>query len=177
LMQRQRRDNGSHDRLVLAWAAACTVLWPLWQATPAGGQDTPRGELRIEGAYIKNLVLEGGDNPHGEDLADPNASLRLPVGTYEVRRIELQGGYVCWAPGLAGLQRVAVMEDTTEVLKVGGPLRQEIKAARRGRMLILSHEILGIGGERYSEATRAKPPRFTVYKGDTAIASGQFEYG
>jgi len=165
------------DRRLLGWIVACAVLLPLWQATQARGEEPPRGELRIEGAHITKLVIEGGDNPHTEELTEPNACLRLPVGTYEVQRIELQGGYTCRVPGLAGLQKVVVMEDTPEVLKVGGPLRQEIKAARRGRMLILSHEILGIGGERYSEATRAKPPRFTVYKGDTAIASGQFEYG
>jgi len=173
-----RPDRRHKDKAFWASAVACLVVVPgWWQAGAARGQDPARGELRIEGTHITKLVLEGGDAPHTEELTDPNASLTLPVGAYRVQLIELQGGYICPAQSLIGLERIAVMEDTPEVLKVGGPLRQEVTVNRQGRVLVLNYRLLGIGGERYSDTTRNKPPRFTIYKGGVAIASGNFEYG
>ncbi|MBP8303757.1 MAG: hypothetical protein KBE04_06500 [Phycisphaerae bacterium] len=170
-------EKGWYGRPFLACVVGCTLLWPLCQATSAQGQESPLGDLRIEGSHIKKLVLEGGDAPHTEDLTDPNANVRFPVGTYEVKRIELQGGYTSSAAGLGALKRIAVMEDTPDVLKVGGPLRQEIKVSRQGRMLVLDYQLLGGGGERYVDTSRRNPPRFTVFRGETAIASGQFAFG
>ena len=171
-------DRRHGQRASWAWAAACLLLASAsWQAGAARGQEPARGEVRIEGTHIKQLVLFGGDTPHQEVLTDPNTSLRLPVGAYRVQLIELQGGYTCPAQSTIGLGRIAVMEDTPEVLKVGGPLRQEVTVTRQGRVLVLDYGLLGIGGERYSAADRSKPPRFTICKGDAAIASGGFEYG
>jgi len=178
MMQAPRTEKRFDDRQHLAWAVACTLLLSgSWQARPAWGQDSARGELRIEGTHITKIILEGGDDSHREELSDPCGSVSLPVGTYRVQHIELQGGYACQAPGLVGLKSIAVMEGTPDVLKVGGPLRQEVKVRRQGRMLVLNYELLGIGGEKYSDTSRTKPPHFAVCKGDKAIASGQFEYG
>jgi hypothetical protein len=43
--------------------------------------------------------------------------------------------------------------------------------------LLLNYELLGVGGEIYTGPDRAKPPTFTVCKGDKEIASGTFEFG
>jgi hypothetical protein len=43
----------------------------------------------------------------------------------------------------------------------------------------LSYKLLGAGGESYTprERARERPPQFAIYKGNTKIASGSFEYG
>jgi hypothetical protein len=63
------------------------------------------------------------------------------------------------------------------VFKVGAPLKQTVKTQRQGRILVLNYELLGIGGEIYTDSNRNKPPTFTVYKGDKEIASDKFEFG
>ena len=170
----KRLDDGRH----WAWAVACALLLSSsWQARLTWGQDPAHGELRIEGTHITKLILQGGDDPHTEELSDPCSSVSLPVGAYRLQRIELQGGYLCWAGDLLGSDPIVIMEDTPESLKVGGPLRQEITAGCRGRTLVLRYALLGIGSERYTPVTRDRPPRFAVLKGQKAVASGQFDYG
>jgi len=177
-MQTPCTEKGLGDRRYWAWAVACALLLSgSWQARPTWGQAPARGELRIGGTHITKLVLQGGDVPHTEEWSDPCTSVSLPIGAYRIQRIEMQGDYLYWAWGLRGLDPIVIMEDTSEVLKVGGPLRQEIAANCRGRTLVLSYSLLGIGSERYAPVNRDQPPRFTVFKGQKAVASGQFEYG
>jgi len=91
-----------------------------------------------------------------------------------LQEAHLKNGYSCRT---MGRDRVMVAEDKPAVLKVGAPLKQTVKAQRRGRILALNYELLGVGGEMYVSANRTKPPTFTVYKGDKEIASGKFEFG
>jgi len=178
MMQTPRPERGSSSRWFLAWALVFTFLWAgLGQVRATWGHDPARGELRIEGTHITKLILHGGDDPHTEELSDPCSSVSLPVGAYRLQRIELQGGYLCWAGDLLGSDPIVIMEDTPELLKVGGPLRQEITADCRGFALVLRYALLGIGSERYTPVTRDRPPRFAVLKGQKAVASGQFDYG
>jgi hypothetical protein len=143
----------------------------------AGAQDpsAPLGELRIEGQYIHKISLEGDRT---EDLVDPCGTVKVPVGAYVVGPVELKGGFVTTSrlPG-DGFGKIVVTEDTPGVLKVGGPLRQEITARRQGRLLVLSYRCVGIGGENYRNILPGRAPRFTVMKGGKAVGSGHFEYG
>ena len=177
-MPMARIEKGSSSTWFLLWGSVFIFLEVGWvQVRTAWGQDLARGELRIEGTDVTRLVLKGGNDPHLEDLSDPCSSVSLPVGTYQLQRIETQGGYSCWLGNLLEWDPIVIKEGTPKILKVGGPLRQEITAGCRGRTLVLRHEFLGIGGERYSPEGRDRPPRFTIFQGQKAVASGQFEYG
>ena len=138
------------------------------------GQKPAQGELKLEGKYIKQLTLEreGGNKVKFDQ---PGESIKVAVGKYRLREVQLEGGYACqiWSDD----NWVEVGEDKPAVLKVGAPLKQIAKATRQGRVLALDYKLSGIGGETYVRNERSKPPTFTVYKGDKKIASGTFEYG
>jgi hypothetical protein len=76
-------------------------------------------------------------------------------------------------------QAVVVDEKRTAVLAVGGPLTNCVSATHRGRNLLLSYRLIGVGGGEYWLAAWAdrKSPRFSVGKAGNKIGSGQFEFG
>ncbi len=149
-------------------------------AAGTGGAQQPdaaKGDLKIEGTDISRLVLLAEDNSP-QEWSNLSGSISLPVGTYRARQIELQGGYVAYPEAGGDLARITISADRPAVLKAGGPLRQSVRVNRRGAALVLNYELVGIGDERYVSAGRSSPPpSFTIYRGDKAIASGQFEYG
>lgn len=136
-------------------------------------QDSAVGELKLEGQGIEKLVLWSGGGSRKE-FNRPGESLTLPVGTYTLREVRLEGGYVS---DVRQPFTVTVTTDKPAVLKVGAPLSQTVRAQRQGRVLALDYELAGTGGEKYRAGNRGEPPRFAVYKGDEEIASGRFEYG
>ena len=139
-------------------------------------QDSALGELKLEGKYIDRLVLQRKDG-HREEFSRPAETIKLPVGAYQLWESRLQGGYTCYASRDSKIDLVTVAPEKPAVLKVGAPLKQIVKAQRRGRILALNYELLGVGGEKYIGGNRSKPPTFTVYKGDKEVASGKFEFG
>ena len=145
----------------------------LCQAQEANKQNSALGELKLQGKYINYLVLRRKDG-HSEKFNRPSEAIEMPVGEYRLQEVRLKGGYT-----FRSLSRdwVTVAEDKPAVLKVGAPLKQTVKAQRRGRILILNYELLGVGGEIYTGRDRSKTPTFTVYKGDKEIASDKFEFG
>jgi hypothetical protein len=135
----------------------------------------PNGIVRIEGKCIKQLVFSG---KHREVFTEPNESITLPVGTYQIFEIELQDEYVSHQYNLPpNTAEITVKEGNSVVLKFGAPLTQSVKVERRGNLLQLSYKLQGIGGEVYSNENRDKAPQFAVYKGDAQIGSGAFKYG
>jgi hypothetical protein len=152
----------------------------LWIGTAgATAQDVKptEGELRIEGTGVSRLILVRQDDQQ-EQLSNLSGSIRLPVGTYRVQQIDLQGGYSGLLTRTDNLQRIVISPNEPAVLKVGGPLRQAVKADRHGPVLVLNYELTGIGGEMYiAPGTPLAQPSFAIYRGDRLIASGQFEYG
>jgi hypothetical protein len=92
--------------------------------------------------------------------------------------VHLEGDYVCYAYG-RGIYDDLITVDANKpaVLKIGGPLKQSVKVKRQGGVLVLSYELVGLGGETYTSRKRTSTPTFAVYKGDDALASGSFEYG
>jgi hypothetical protein len=185
-----------------------------WSAEPQGReeklvlrlteQQPALGELRITGSFIQRLVLAGG--PYTVVLAQPAASLNVPVGQYYPLRIGLKqgraeayfnfglpqsgnasvrqgktGGYT---PVLAlpqSGQTIVVDDQRPAVLAVGGPLTNSVYALRQGRELKVAHRLLGAGGGEYrlgpAYLGSAGPPQFTIFKGKRKIGGGKFEFG
>ena len=148
----------------------------LCQTQEANKQNSAVGELKLEGKHIERLVLRRKDN-RTERLDQPAETIKLQVGEYRLLETHLKGGYICRSSRTPTGDWITIAEDKPAVLKVGAPLKQTVKAHRRGRILALNYELLGVGGEMYTSANRSKPPTFTVYKGDKEIASGKFEFG
>jgi len=133
------------------------------------------GELKIEGKHIEQLVFEDGGG--FERFSEPGESIRLPTGKYILHEIHLEGGYVCYRHQIPNLERLTVGPDDSPVLKVGAPLKHKVEVKRQGRLLVLSYELLGTGGEKYARQSRDNPPTFALYKGQEKIGDGCFEYG
>lgn len=142
------------------------------------GQEPAQGELKLEGKYIKQLVLKGEDGASIK-FDQPGESIKVAVGKYRLWEVHLEGGYSCreWMLPERKQNRIEVSKDKPAVLKVGAPLKQIATATRQGRVLSLGYELSGIGGESYVRDDRSNPPTFTAYKGDERITSGTFEYG
>lgn len=141
----------------------------------------PMGELKIAGQSIKWLLLEqdGSDGSPLVVLDEPNDSVAVPVGEYYRQRIYLD------SRGPRGLFR-AYRYDTVHVaanrpvqLNVGGPVKHELTVRRWGNTLHLNYLLAGLGGENYTVRwlNPQEQVQFAVYKADTKIASGAFEYG
>jgi hypothetical protein len=145
------------------------------QAITEANQPT-QGELKIEGKFIKQLVLEreGGEKV---TFDQPGESIKIAAGKYRLREVQLESGYACQEWMVPDQNWIEVGEDKPAVLKAGAPLKQILKAERQGRVLWLDYKLSGIGGEKYVNSDSNKPPTFTVYKGGKRIASGEFECG
>jgi hypothetical protein len=155
--------------ILLSWGMGICLS----EAQEADRQSSALGELKLEGKHIERLVLRRMDG-HIERFDRPAETIKLPVGEY-LLDASLKGRYSCRFP--SGDSRVTVTKDKPVVLKFGAPLKQTVKAQRRGRILVLNYELLGVGGESYASPDRSTPPTFTIYKGDKEIASDKFEFG
>lgn len=156
-------------------------LFVLGSPAPTGraqNQAEPvQGELKIEGTHIAQLTLQRDDG-HSEQWSNLSGSIMLPVGTYHIRQLSLRGEYVGQSQDLTKLGQIEITKDEPAVLKAGGPLRQVVEVKRQGRMLVLNYRVQGIGGEEYGPSRRPDSrAKFTVYRGEKAIATGAFEYG
>ena len=153
-----------------------------WSAEPRGREEKlalrlteeqpALGELRITGSFIQRLVLTGG--PYVVVLAQPPASVKVPLGRYQPYRVWLQQGkaeaYFNFGVPQSGManvveeisgsqmpvlgppppeQAVVVEEQRTAVLAVGGPLTNCVSATHRGRNLLLNYRLIGAGGGEY----------------------------
>jgi len=155
--------------LLFLGAGAC-----LCQAQEPNKPDSAVGKLKLEGKHIERLVLQRNDG-HEETFNNPGEITTLPTGEYRLQEVHLKGGYSRSHISIA--ERMTIRAGQQEVLKVGAPLVPTIKVQRQGRILRLSYDLLGVGGETYTGGGRSKPPTFAVYKGQKQIASGKFEFG
>ncbi|NIP54598.1 MAG: hypothetical protein GWN67_21170 [Phycisphaerae bacterium] len=130
------------------------------------------GELKLEGKHIQRLIFMDKKSKR-EKYENPGESIKLPAGEYQLREIHLEGGYISRYSG----RWTTVDKDKQNVLKVGAPLKQSVKAKRRANLLVLDYELLGVGGRKYVQARRGAPPQFAIYRGDKKIASDKFEFG
>ncbi|MCC6486157.1 MAG: hypothetical protein IT364_01540 [Candidatus Hydrogenedentes bacterium] len=136
--------------------------------------DGSLGELSIQGEHIQELVL--GKNNRPSVLYLSGNPIRVPAGTYSVHSATLEGGWTTDLPQSG--QAALVQVEGSATLRVGGPLKQDVSVSRSGNTLTLEYIVTGAGGEVYRqpEAT-LDPPQFAVYRGETCVATGQFEYG
>ncbi|UCC99149.1 MAG: hypothetical protein JSW66_04535 [Phycisphaerales bacterium] len=148
----------------------------LCNATETSVQNPSTGVLKLEGTDLDYLVLHRKDG-HTERITPPGQIIELPPGEYRFEQVRLKGNYTCLNMGGARSDWVTVAADKPATLKVGGPLVPTIKVQRQGRILQLSYDLRGVGGETYMGGDRSKPPTFAVYRGQKKIASGKFEYG
>ncbi|MHC4620912.1 MAG: hypothetical protein ACYTEQ_24460, partial [Planctomycetota bacterium] len=168
------------------WSLKTAVLVLLWlwsigggpsraQLVSGVGEESAAGELKIEGKHIRQLVLDARGDIKRFD--EPGRSLRLPAGKYMLHEIHLEGGYVCYSHQIPSRKWLTVGPDDSPVLKVGAPLKHKVEVKRQGRLLVLSYELLGTGGEKYARQSRDNPPEFALYSGQEKIGDGCFEYG
>ena len=160
---------------------AITLLWMaavcLCQAQETNKHDTTTGEIKLEGKSIDRLTLRRQDNNEREEFRRPEQIIKLQTGKYFLHEVRLEGGYVCYASRDSTRHIADVTPDKTTTLKIGAPLKQNLKINRQGRNLVMNYELLGVGGEKYTSSNRSEPPIFTVYRGNKEIASDKFEYG
>ena len=142
----------------------------------AVGDSPTTGELHIEGEGITKLTLED-EHSRQSQFSAPGAVITLSAGKYRLYEVSLDGGYTCRSYLALPGQWITVGPDQPATLEVGAPLRQVVRAERRGRSMILNYELRGRGGERYAPSSTSQPPTFAVYKGERKVASGDFEYG
>jgi len=154
----------------------------LFGALPAarGREQTPgTGTLRLEGAGIQRLALQGSTGPRLYYYSrEPN--LALPADTYRIEEIVLQGNYSSSGLQIPARLRVLKIEPGGFVpVKLGPPLRQTIKIERWGRSLVLHFQVLGQAGESYTVTRRqgANPPTFVIDQGGNKIVSDHFAAG
>ena len=143
----------------------------------AEAQKNPLGTLKLAGKPITSLKLRRAEGGQIEEFRRPEGSIELPLGEYRVQEVQLEGGYTYYASVGPGRHQGPVVVGQQETLTVGAPLKQTIKIERQGRVLTMSYALLGAGGEQYTGGDRSSPPRFRIYRGDTEIASGEFEFG
>ncbi len=150
--------------------------------------DAPMGEMKIGGQFIKRLVLEE-DARDGLSLVildSPAATVAIPGGEYSTERVDLEdarSGKLLRAEPYDS--RVVIAANQSAVLNIGGPLKHDLSVDRRGRTLEFEYALVGAGGENYTDTEPTAPflqsaegkPKFYIYRGDTTIASGSFEYG
>jgi hypothetical protein len=139
-------------------------------------QESLKGVLKLEGKCVNRLVLRRTDGST-EKFDQPGETIELPVGEYQLLESHLEGGYSCRFGLVPGGGPIEIDASKPAVFKVGAPLKQAVRVQRRGRSLMLGYGLNGVGGEYYVSDSRQKPPRFTVYKGETEVASDKFEFG
>ena len=132
------------------------------------------GELRLEGQYIEHLVLRERHG-HTEQFNRPSEAIQLPVGEYRLQDVRLKNGFN-YNHRTLKYNWITITQEEPAVFKVGAPLKQVVKIERQGPILSLNYDLIGVGGETYA-STRSMRPRFTVFKNEIKVGSGEFEFG
>jgi hypothetical protein len=140
----------------------------------------PTGKLKIEGQFIHYLTLKKDKNSSMAVLERPEGEVVLPVGNYEIGQVYLDGGKA----GLFELRdypqgNLAIEENKSATLTIGGPLNNSVEVRRIGRVLQFNYKLKGIDGKIYKtiDTKDKKAPTFTIFRGDSEIGSGTFGFG
>jgi hypothetical protein len=146
-------------------------------------------ELALDGRFIHHLTLQDGETNALKVvvLEAPGETVRIPAGSYNEQRLYVGLDERDLYLGKRSKQ-FEVAAGETGTLRIGGPLRPEVRADADGADLRLMYALRGRMGEQYRRLLRgdfgvkvrdntALRPQFTVYKGDKKVAAGTFTYG
>ena len=161
-----------HAVCVIALSVATTPVFAQAQAD----KKIDQGRLKLIGKGIEHLVLVDA-NRKRQEFAAPGEVLSLPPGEYRPEQVRLKGGFSCNTYSRPSAYSFKINPNSTTELKMGAPLTQTITVNRKGKILQLGYGLHGIGGEKYTSDNRSNPPKFAVYKGDTKVGGGKFEFG
>ncbi len=162
----------SHAICIIALSVAVMPVF----AQAEADKKIEEGRLKIVGKGIEHLVLVDKDRKRREFDTPPEV-LSLPPGEYRPEQVRLTGGFSCNVYSPASGYSFKIDPNSTTEFKMGAPLTQTITVNRQGKILQLGYGLHGIGGEEYTDARQEKPPEFAVYKGDTKVGGGKFEFG
>lgn len=169
--------GGANYRLSWQSAGSDAEFKPVLQLV-----ETPAelGVLNISGQHISRLMLESGKRK--VLVEQPENQIQVPVGSYERAQTLLAHNGV--RAVLAQVDTLRTKEFTVSrnpeaSVLMGGPLTNSVAITREGQDLRLVYRLVGADGREYQLANlnRGKPPKFTVYQGGRAIATGDFEFG
>jgi hypothetical protein len=173
-MEKKRRFRGFAVRLLLC-VVIITCGIALCDQADSQAEQAITYELKLEGGNIEQLILQSGNQKHTFD--QPDKSIMLEPGTYQISQVQLKGGFTHYPYGsTTRLGPIQVGPGEPAILKAGGPLEQRITVQRKGQLLTMDYRLIGIAGEWYRN-DRSYPPSFTIYKGDKEIDSGKFQFG
>ncbi|MBZ5499795.1 MAG: hypothetical protein LAP85_25630 [Acidobacteriia bacterium] len=140
---------------------------------------TPLVELTLEGQAIRHLALRSDERL--AYLYSPGPTVSLPADKYRI-----QGAYLQTAPGKPSLVcttetgRLELTPGAPHLLRIGAPFVSSVVPERSGNnVLRLRYVLKGASGEEYliENPDRGNPPKFVIYRGDQAVASGSFTFG
>jgi hypothetical protein len=165
-------------KCAVARLAALVAMITLMAAGVTRSDQASGGQLRIEGQGIKQVVFRDSTGRQ-KTLDEPGSIVTLPPGEYSVERTTLQGGHYAISPPALQNLRATVDANACATLKMGAPLRQVVRIERQGPVMEIGYELVGQGGESYviDRSQGSATPAFTVYRGNSKMASGQFEFG
>ena len=171
------KDHAVSKRVfgVICIICLSVAAMPVFAQTEAD-KKIEQGRLKIVGKSIEHLVLVDEDGKRHK--FDPPAEvLSLPPGEYRPEQVRLKGRFSCNIYSRTSAYNFKIDPNSTTELKMGAPLTQTITVNRKGKILRLGYGLHGIGKEAYTSSDRSNPPKFAVYKGDTKVGGGKFEFG
>lgn len=139
-------------------------------------QNAQLGELKVSGSNLHRITLTA--KPAMTVILDqPQGTVKLPVGSYELAEIWLRAGEA--EAGAYSAGKLSVSEQRPANLLAGGPLTNSVEVKSERDSLRLSYKLVGADGRAYSFPTpdRQHPPEFAVFQGTNRVASGKFQYG
>lgn len=129
-------------------------------------------DIAFDGQFVSRILLQ--DSRDQWAMLDwPDAAMSIPVGQYTLQQVDLLDSFT-------GHPRPSptIAAGGNTLLKAGGPLNQKVRVSRSGAYLDLQYSLVGADDDTlYRADAEQENPTFAVYKGDSRVGAGQFEYG
>ncbi|MBP7829230.1 MAG: hypothetical protein KA248_04860 [Kiritimatiellae bacterium] len=166
--------DGVDSELALAPGADGTWLFTM-RETPV-----PMGRLRVSGALVERIVLQGGTKGMKAILPIAGAEpVAVPAGRYPAQEITLATSIGRLTS--ARRENLEVREGEETVLKVGAPLQNSGEVRRDGGEIRVQYLLTGVGGETYrlpaGRRSAEHRPRVEIFQGGRRVTRGAFEFG
>jgi len=141
----------------------------------------PLGKLRLAGAYIRRVVLDGGAAGLTVLLDSPPAEVDVPTGVYPRQIVLLQRtGFTNVAVGL-GTNLFTLEGTNLPTLTAGGPLQNAVSISpdASSGTVSLNYQLTNAAGLSFRVAFQDEgaPPRFEILQGERQVGEGRFHFG